>query len=303
PTKNGLAEFPWHGRIDYQLVDDSRSCYRLVPVSAEHPQFRLPIVGGETTLSDHFGVSVRYNVYRKTDVPCRLVNAPLTLHRPVPRVLPSPYGSGMSLTWSAPTPGTEYYEVQYSMDSGASWLPYTNRRSASHGPWINHHGDRACGEYQFCLESARRYDYRVRPLDAGGAPLADWSNVANAVSRDWADLRPNRPPIVSAPANVSVNWRSGVQIKVEASDPDIADRLELSFDGLSGRPAVLSPGQGTGAVEALFLWQPGPADVGGYRVRFIVRDEHGAPAEISTALTVWADPNDPCPTCLLPVSP
>jgi hypothetical protein len=102
---------------------------------------------------------------------------------------------------------------------------------------------------------------------------------------------------------VSVNWRDGVQIKVEASDPDIADKLEVSFDGLSGRPAVLSPAQGTGAVEALFLWQPGPADAGGYRVRFIVRDEHGVQAETSTALTVWADPNDPCPTCLLLPSP
>jgi hypothetical protein len=73
PTSNHLADPPWHGRIDYQLIDDSRSCYRLEPVSAEHVDLRYPgcNTGPGDSLSDHFAVGVRYDVYRKAETACR----------------------------------------------------------------------------------------------------------------------------------------------------------------------------------------------------------------------------------------
>jgi len=187
PTLNHLAEPPWHGRIDYQLVDDSRSCYRLEPLSAEHVDLRYPgcNTGPGDSLSDHFAVGVRYDVYRKIDRRCNLVNPPPTLDPPVPRVFPPPYGSGMSLSWSEPSsPGTELYEIQFSTNGGATWQVYTDSRSASYGPWINHHGTLACGDGYFCLESNKRYDYRVRGLDGARAPLTPWSKVAGATSLD-----------------------------------------------------------------------------------------------------------------------
>jgi hypothetical protein len=309
PTWNHLTDPPWHGRIDYQLVDDSRSCYRLEPVSAEHVDLRYPScnTGPGDSLSDHFAVGVRYNVYRKTDRSCNLVNPPLELETPVARVFPEPYGSGMSLAWSEPaSPGTEYYEIHTSTDGGATWQVYTDDRSASHGPWINHHGNLACGAgYSRCLESSRHYDYRVRALDRARAPLTPWSNVAGTTSRDWSDLRPNRPPVVAAPAFESREWREGVHFQVEVSDPDVADRVEVSFEGLPApHRASLLPSAGTGSVSAFFSWQPSPSDAGSYTLRFLARDEHGAATEASTTIDVWSDPDDPCPTCLLrPLSP
>lgn len=201
PTRNHLAKGPFHGRIDYQFIDDSRGCYRLEPVSAEHIDLKGNCNTGGESLSDHFAVGVTYRVYRKMDHACRLVTEPLALEPPIPTVFPIPYGPGMILRWPDPqNPGVQYYEVQYSEDGGASWQVYTNTRLASYGPWINHYGSLNCGDrYQQSLKSAQRYDYRVRALDHVGAPLTEWSSVVGATSIDWSPPRVtiNGPEVIA----------------------------------------------------------------------------------------------------------
>ncbi len=198
PTWNHLTGGPWHGRIDYQVVDDSRSCYRLIPVSAKHIDLRYPYcnTGPGDSLSDHFAVGVTYEVYRRKDRECNFVTAPPVLQLPVPQVLP--LGSGMSLSWSLPeNPGIASYEVQYSEDGGTTWKVYTQDPITIHGS-IYHYGEMPCGEgYQRCLKSSLVYSYRVRALDGIQSPITDWSNVVSGKSMDWADLRTPGSPVIN----------------------------------------------------------------------------------------------------------
>jgi hypothetical protein len=193
PTWNHLAAGPWHGRIDYQLIDDSRSCYRLVPRTAEHVDLLDPScdTGGGDSLSNHFGIQVTYDVYRRADRACNYATPPPVLNQPVPALFPEPYGPGMALSWSEPAnPGLAFYEIQVSEDGGANWESYATTRSSSPGPRINHLGHLPCREgYQYCLGNSREYSYRVRALDSTRAPITEWSNVMHAVSLKWAELR------------------------------------------------------------------------------------------------------------------
>jgi len=210
PTWNHLAGGPWHGRIDYQIVDDSRSCYRLIPVSARHIdlEYLHCNTGAGDSLSDHFAVGVTYEVYRRMDRACNFVTDPPILQPPNPQVFPLPYGSGMSLIWSEPaTPGIEYYEVQYSENGGATWNVYTRNRDANYGPWINHHGNLPCGEsYQRCLKSSQVYSYRVRALDHTESAITDWSNVVSAKSLDWGMFKKPRSGLMNADVEAGLTY-------------------------------------------------------------------------------------------------
>jgi hypothetical protein len=202
PTWNHLASGEWHGRIDYQFIDDSRSCYRLVPRTAEHVDLLDPDchTGGGDSLSNHFGIRVTYDVYRRSDRTCNYVTPPPVLQEPVPTIFPAPYGSGISLKWSEPAnPGVAFYEIQVSEDGGNTWDVYSQNKRADYGPWINHLGNLPCREdYQYCLGNSQEYHYRVRALDSTQAPITGWSNVMRAVSENWADL-PTIPPSMINP--------------------------------------------------------------------------------------------------------
>jgi hypothetical protein len=140
-------------------------------------------------------VGVTYEVYRRKDAACNFVTDPPMLGLPIPTVFPPPYGSAMSLSWSDPgNPGVAYYEVQYSEDGGTTWNALA-KAHASHGLTFIHSGNLVCGEgYQYCLKSAQRYDYRVRALDHTQAPITDWSNVVNGISKDWKEFQRPRNP-------------------------------------------------------------------------------------------------------------
>jgi len=200
PTWNHLAPDPWHGRTDFQFIDDSRSCYRLVPRTAEHVDLLSPQSNPSEgdSLSDHFGIHVTYDVYRRGDRTCNYVTPPPVLNQPVPILFSAPYGPGMALSWSEPAnPGLAFYEIQVSEDGGANWKTYTTSRSSSHGPRINHLGNFPCREgYQYCLGDSQEYHYRVRALDRTQAPITDWSNVMHAVSVAWAGLQTVTSPMI-----------------------------------------------------------------------------------------------------------
>ena len=190
PTWNHLAGEPWHGRIDYQIADDSRSCYRLFPVSAKHIDLQYPScnTGAGDSLSDHFAVGVTYEVYRKKDGVCNFATDPPVLQPPLAQVLP--LGSGMILSWSLPAnPGIASYEVQFSEDGGTIWKVYSPDPFIIPGS-IYHYGGLPCGEgYQRCLRNSQVYRYRVRALDSFQFPVTNWSNEVSGKSLDWADLR------------------------------------------------------------------------------------------------------------------
>jgi hypothetical protein len=257
PTWNHLAEGPWHGRIDYQFIDDSRSCYRLVPRTAEHVDLLNPEcnTGEGGSLSNHFGIHVTYDVYRRSDRTCNYVTPPPVLNQPVPTLFPPPYGPGMALSWSEPAnPGLAFYEIQVSEDGGAGWKTYTTRRSSSQAPRINHLGNLPCREgYQYCLGNSTEYHYRVRALDSTQAPITEWSNVVHAVSNGWAAL-----PTVSTPV-----IKPGFGDALICWEPYGDGTNEAGEEGREGPYSTLishdpSPGNGLGLRQRSIPCEPTP---------------------------------------------
>jgi len=208
------------------------------------------------------------------------VHVPPIMNNAVATLFPAPYGPGVALGW-IPTiiPKSAYYEIQFYEHDGTTWPQfqlYTARRDISHGGWINHHGNLACGAaFTRCLKSNQRYTYRLRVLDSAGTPVSEWSNMMSATSMDWAGLAPpQQPPTITAPAFETVFPKNTLTFTVKASDLN-GDSLQILVDGLPGG-ASLAPTSGTGSVMATFRWHPGPADVGDYRITFTARDGRGA---------------------------
>lgn len=212
-----------------------------------------------------------------------------------PKLFPNPYGPGIALTWE-PTVSlsARHYEIQFSEDGGQTWNVYTRSRDISHGGWINHHGNLACGDgFTRCLKSSRRYTYRVRVLDSARNPISGWSNLVSATSMDWADLPPpNRAPTLAAPSYVGVYWKDTVSFTVTAADLD-GDQVQILVDGLPNR-ATLSPTSGAGSVTATFFWNPGASDLGERQITFTAKDHNGATSTKVTTINVC----DGSPDCL-----
>jgi hypothetical protein len=260
---------PWHGRIDYQIMNDSRSCYRLVPVSAEHIALQDPdyhcsemdyvfnIKYPLLDLSDHYAVGVIYEVYRRKDTACNFVTDPPVLGLPIPTVSPPPYGSTMNLNWSDPgNPGVAYYELQYSEDGGVTWnaLP---KGHASHGRAFIHSGNLVCGEgYQYCLKNSQRYDYRVRALDHTQAPITEWSNIVNGTSKDWKEFQRPRNPGFEDGLTLWESYGDGVtHVVKQGLDGSYAvrlsrDRATGNYFGLAQRKIPCEPN----TIYRLTLW-------------------------------------------------
>lgn len=98
------------------------------------------------------------------------------------------YGPGMFLDWEDSFhPEAAYYQVQFSLNSGATWQDiYSEPRKLSDGSWINHHGDLSCGHsFHRCLKPNQIYHYRLRLMDGSKAPLMEWSDIFSGISYEW----------------------------------------------------------------------------------------------------------------------
>src|SRR5262249_16971232 len=119
------------------------------------------------------------------------------------------------------------------------------------------------------------YSITVRVTDNGSPVLTDSQTFSVTVNEV------NRPPVLAAVANQTVNVGTPLSLTLSATDPDLpANVLTYSAVGLP-TGATLDP------VTGVFTWTPSAAQGGGtYTIRFRVTDDGGLFDEKTATFTV-----------------
>ena len=108
-------------------------------------------------------------------------------------------------------------------------------------------------------------------------------------------IRPDRPPVVSAPPTTSVQAGTTLNLNVSASDPDGDAIASLTATSVPGAVFAAGSGNTTGTLT----WTPGAADVGTRTVRFTATNALSGVESTSVSVS---PPNQP-PVPALSVSP
>jgi hypothetical protein len=150
--------------------------------------------------ADFTDFRISKGLYCPPEIKCQGSEPKIVLKKPEPMLFDADvpnragkYGYGIRLEWIVP-PDVKpaFYEIQFTTDekpTAGKWITYQADRQASHGAWINHHGDIKFDKYIRCLKSGQIYCYRMRAYDASAKLITGWSNIVSGTNLDYLKLR------------------------------------------------------------------------------------------------------------------